>query len=240
MSRNIIGLRIKELRKQKGLTQKQLSEKIGVSRTTINKYENGYFTPSHKQLKSLCMILECEEAFLCEVDESTVDNMFIKDKIFDYLVEQAVKFRYPDVNEYTLNSYKLHIEDAFTWIDTNLVGMVLLDTGLEDIDPPDYDDLSEDDIAEAFRLSAEIDRELIEEENNSKSLEEYTHFENLDLDNNLRISFNEELIYTPELEIQNIEVFYNEDSIGIMHETITEDEVEKAYEEFNKSTFLND
>lgn len=35
-----IGLRIAELRKERGLTQKQLSEKAGISMTTLREIEN--------------------------------------------------------------------------------------------------------------------------------------------------------------------------------------------------------
>lgn len=38
--------RIKELREQYGLTQKQLGEKVGVSRQAINAVETGKFDPS--------------------------------------------------------------------------------------------------------------------------------------------------------------------------------------------------
>lgn len=38
--------RIRELREQNGLTQKQLGEKVGVSRQAINAIETGKFDPS--------------------------------------------------------------------------------------------------------------------------------------------------------------------------------------------------
>lgn len=38
--------RIRELREQYGLTQKQLGEKVGVSRQAINAIETGKFDPS--------------------------------------------------------------------------------------------------------------------------------------------------------------------------------------------------
>lgn len=51
-----LGLRIYNLRKQKGLTQKQLSELVGVSRQTIHKWENDFIQPSIDNLKSLSKI----------------------------------------------------------------------------------------------------------------------------------------------------------------------------------------
>ena len=41
MMTNDIGKFIREIRKEKGLTQKELAEKIGVSDKTISKWKNG-------------------------------------------------------------------------------------------------------------------------------------------------------------------------------------------------------
>jgi len=40
-ARKLYGSWIKQLREQKSLTQQELADKIGISRTTINKIENG-------------------------------------------------------------------------------------------------------------------------------------------------------------------------------------------------------
>ncbi|MCI1777151.1 helix-turn-helix transcriptional regulator [Paenibacillus lactis] len=47
---NIMGSRIKELRLQKGMTQDELAEKLGVNRANISNYERGQITniPSDK------------------------------------------------------------------------------------------------------------------------------------------------------------------------------------------------
>ena len=43
-----MGKFLKELRKEKGLTQEQLGEKIGVTNKTVSRWENGnYFPPKH-------------------------------------------------------------------------------------------------------------------------------------------------------------------------------------------------
>jgi len=38
--------RLEEIRKQKGLTQEELAEVLGVSRQTVNSLENGRYNPS--------------------------------------------------------------------------------------------------------------------------------------------------------------------------------------------------
>ena len=50
--------RLHDLRTRKGLTQRELAERVGVSRKTINTVENGVFTPSTTLALKLARILE--------------------------------------------------------------------------------------------------------------------------------------------------------------------------------------
>lgn len=50
---NLIGTRIKETRKELGLTQKQFAEKLGVSRSTIYSYEAGTHIPDALFIRNL-------------------------------------------------------------------------------------------------------------------------------------------------------------------------------------------
>ena len=49
----LLGARLKELRKQSGLTQQAVSDQIQVDRTTYTKYENGRVCPDQQGLVSL-------------------------------------------------------------------------------------------------------------------------------------------------------------------------------------------
>ena len=53
MSKNLLGLRIKELRKQKGMSQEFLSEESRLSMRTIQRIENGETNPTGESLKRL-------------------------------------------------------------------------------------------------------------------------------------------------------------------------------------------
>lgn len=53
-----IGDKIKQQRKQKRLTQEELSEKLHVSRQTISKWETGLVTPDVDNIIQLCQIFE--------------------------------------------------------------------------------------------------------------------------------------------------------------------------------------
>ena len=54
MARNIA---IKVARTQLDMTQKQLAEKVGISRQTMNAIEQGEYNPTIKLCKAICKVL---------------------------------------------------------------------------------------------------------------------------------------------------------------------------------------
>ena len=64
-----LGARIKELRRQRGFTQRQLAEKVGVDFTYLSKIENDRLehTPSIKTLQDLARALDVDELELMEL-----------------------------------------------------------------------------------------------------------------------------------------------------------------------------
>lgn len=58
--REKIGNRIAEIRKQRGLTQAELSEITGLQRVNISKIENGRYNVSIDILQKICNSLDCE------------------------------------------------------------------------------------------------------------------------------------------------------------------------------------
>lgn len=56
--------RIKEIRKQKGLTQAEFGERVGVKGNTITTYENGTRTPSDAVIISICREFGVNERWL--------------------------------------------------------------------------------------------------------------------------------------------------------------------------------
>ena len=59
---------LKELRTEKGLSQAQLAETVGVSRNTISSIETGQFSPTAKLALIICIALDkkFEELFYFE------------------------------------------------------------------------------------------------------------------------------------------------------------------------------
>ena len=54
----ILKNRLKEARTEKGLSQAQLAELVGVSRNTISSIETGQFSPTAKLALILCIALD--------------------------------------------------------------------------------------------------------------------------------------------------------------------------------------
>ena len=54
----ILRNRLKELRTEKGLSQSQLADMVGVSRNTISSIETGQFNPTAKLALVLCVALD--------------------------------------------------------------------------------------------------------------------------------------------------------------------------------------
>ena len=51
---------VKEMRKKRGLTQKQLADRLGVKQQNVSDWERGERSPSVKNLKKLAEILNCQ------------------------------------------------------------------------------------------------------------------------------------------------------------------------------------
>lgn len=73
--RELLGKRLRELRKRKGLNQEKLAELIDVDPTTISNIENGKNYPSLVNLENLLNVLDCSfiEAFDFEHKNSDED-----------------------------------------------------------------------------------------------------------------------------------------------------------------------
>ena len=78
MMTNDIGKFIQEIRKEKGLTQKELAELIGVSDKTISKWENGNSSPDTSMLMSLSEALEVTVNELLSAERISPENYSMK------------------------------------------------------------------------------------------------------------------------------------------------------------------
>lgn len=73
-----IGQFIQEKRKEKGLTQNDLADKLNISNRAISKWENGVCLPDASNMQELCRILDITINDLFEGEVVSVEN---KDKV---------------------------------------------------------------------------------------------------------------------------------------------------------------
>ena len=74
MNQEKIGKFIQELRKEKGLTQVELAEKLGVSNRTVSKWENGNNLPDYSMFNILCEELNISINELLSGEKLTKEN----------------------------------------------------------------------------------------------------------------------------------------------------------------------
>ena len=79
--------RLKELRKEKGLTQTDLAEQLEVTKLTIHNWENGVYSIKSDRLKKLCEIFDVDATYL--LGYNTVKNETdIKVSVLDEALEK--------------------------------------------------------------------------------------------------------------------------------------------------------
>lgn len=62
-----IGEKIKKCRKQKGLTQLEMSEILGITKSVFSKYEKDYVEPNLKNFATICKTLNLSADELLEL-----------------------------------------------------------------------------------------------------------------------------------------------------------------------------
>ncbi|MBQ3307323.1 MAG: helix-turn-helix transcriptional regulator [Bacilli bacterium] len=82
-----IGKFILNCRKEKGLTQEQLAEKLGVTSKSISRWENGKTMPDYSLLKDLCNELDINVNELLSAEKIKVNDYMNKSE------ENLIKLR---------------------------------------------------------------------------------------------------------------------------------------------------
>ncbi|PXX75303.1 XRE family transcriptional regulator [Dielma fastidiosa] len=85
-----IGKRIRELRESKGLTQSQLAELLGITKSAVGNYELDLSGPKESVLYKLIDVLECDANYLFQDGVSKKQNEF---KVTPYEQEHIKKYR---------------------------------------------------------------------------------------------------------------------------------------------------
>lgn len=62
------GNKLKELRAQNGLTQKQLADQLGITKSVVSFYERQERTPSPEVLRKMAAVFRVSTDFLLDID----------------------------------------------------------------------------------------------------------------------------------------------------------------------------
>lgn len=81
--KKLLGQRIKEIRKKKGMTQEQLAEIVGIGTSNISYIETGKFAPSIENFERIVEALEVEPYELYCFSSKSLDEM--KKELIDAL-----------------------------------------------------------------------------------------------------------------------------------------------------------
>lgn len=92
----MIGAKLKALREQHGLSQKELAVKLGKSQETISSWENDRTYPKMAQLKELCNLYGCTYETLTgikqhDAQDITFDDILIRVSQFDLIDLQRLE-----------------------------------------------------------------------------------------------------------------------------------------------------
>ena len=104
------GTRLRELRRQRGLTQKDLAAKINKSIAAISSYETGAQMPPGDVLKSIAYALNTSADYLLDIDKGnaiTLKNLTIEQQ--DTLELILKEFSNPTNNETGLSQQQMEI-----------------------------------------------------------------------------------------------------------------------------------
>ena len=74
-TQNEFGKRLKEFRKRRNLTQKEVATKIGVSEQALSKWENGICLPDVYNLKLLALVLNVSVDCLLDTENETAEKV---------------------------------------------------------------------------------------------------------------------------------------------------------------------
>ncbi len=111
----MIGDEIKNARKAKNLTQKELAEITGISRNAIVNYEKGYRVPTLENFLKLCRVLEINTDKVSELKEEIEMLSCFKDmdKEMDKLKHKYESSEMVNVKKLLIDSKHIYREEAF-------------------------------------------------------------------------------------------------------------------------------
>ena len=79
-----IGERITELRKEKKITQKELSQMTNIAQSTISGWEKNLFEPTASAIKIVCVCLDVSADYLLGLEDETGAKTYINNSFNNF------------------------------------------------------------------------------------------------------------------------------------------------------------
>ena len=80
-----IGIAIRSIRRQLGITQYELAERCSISQTSLSQIENGIKRPSTRTIKKVCEVLEVPESVIYILGMQETDVPDSRKSVYDML-----------------------------------------------------------------------------------------------------------------------------------------------------------
>lgn len=96
---NRVGDRIRQLRKERGLTQTELAKKVNVSSQVVSNWERKYTDPDHDDITRLSRVFNVSADYLLgRKIEKESESEFVYDiKMYEPFIKE-ISSKYPDVD----------------------------------------------------------------------------------------------------------------------------------------------
>ena len=114
------GENLYNLRKKKKISQEKLAEKIGVSRQSVSKWENGTAYPEMNRIFELCKI------FHCKLNDLVNDNILDFDSLDKEVKMSVVKFNKEKQNKLKIVSKTISIFSKILQVITIIISAVMI------------------------------------------------------------------------------------------------------------------
>ena len=114
------GENLYNLRKKQKISQEKLAEKIGVSRQSVSKWENGTAYPEMNRIFELCKI------FHCKLNDLVNDNILDFDSLYKEVKMSVVKFNKEKQNKLKIVSKTISIFSKMLQVITIIISAVMI------------------------------------------------------------------------------------------------------------------
>ena len=115
-----LGENLYNLRKKQKISQEKLAEKIGVSRQSVSKWENGTAYPEMSRIFELCKI------FHCKLNDLVNDNILDFDSLDEEVKMSVVKFNKEKQNKLKIVSKTISIFSKMLQVITIIISAVMI------------------------------------------------------------------------------------------------------------------